>query len=136
MRASVGAITARADASVSLPVRVRKTIWSESPACAGKRLSSRLTARCESVLGSEKLFAFRLPTACEAARTPTARTIQATTTIRRCAIVQGVGFSMGGLQSGRETSCFANLHEVQTLAQGCIQRKYSRSAGFTYTDPE
>src|SRR5258706_1229087 len=131
MRTSIGAITARADASVSLPVRVRKTIWSASPACAGKRPWSRSTARCESVFGSEKLFAFRLPTAWERASTPTARTIQAKTTTRRWAIVQRVNFSIGGLQSGRGSSCFANLHEVQRLAEGCIERKYSRSAGTT-----
>src|SRR5438445_1873705 len=131
MRTSIGAITARADASVSLPVRVRKTIWSASPACAGKRPWSRSTARCESVFGSEKLFAFRLPTAWERARTPTARTIQAKTTIRRCAIVQRVNFSIGELLSGRVSSRFANLHEVQRLAESCTERKYSRSAGST-----
>src|SRR6266446_6096314 len=116
MRTSIGAITARADALVSLPVRVRKTIWSASPACAGKRLWSRSTARCESVFGSEKLFAFRLPTACDAARTPTARTIQETTTSRRWAIVQRVKFSIGQLQSGRESSRVANLHEAQEIS--------------------
>src|SRR6266536_6187342 len=130
MRTSTGSIAARADASVSLPVRVRKTIWSASPACAGKRPWSRSTARCESVFGSEKLLALRLPTACEAARTPTASTIQETTTIRRCAIVQRVSFSIGELLSRRESSRFANLHEMQRLAEDCIERKYSRSAGF------
>src|SRR5436305_1080568 len=104
----MGAITARVDASASLPVRVRKTIWSASPACAGKRPCSRSTARCESVFGSEKLFAFRLPAAWETARTPTARTIQATTTIRRCAIVQRVNLSIG------ETPIRVNLHASKT----------------------
>src|SRR5439155_3381948 len=70
---------------------------------------SRSTARCESVFGSEKLFAFRLPTACETARTPTARTIQARTTIRRCAIVQRVSFSIESSNPGRESSRFAKL---------------------------
>ena len=115
MRASSGAITARVDGSVSLPARVRKTIWSASPACAGKRLWSRSTARCESVFGSEKLFAFRLPTTWERTRTPAARTIQETTTIRRCAIVQRVSFNIGELQSGSEISRFANLDDVQNL---------------------
>jgi len=72
-----------AEASVSVPVRVRKTIWSASPACAGNLLWSRSTARCESVLGSEMLFALRFPTAWEAASTPAARTIHASTTRRR-----------------------------------------------------
>src|SRR6266508_5155255 len=97
MRTSSGAITARADASPSLPTRVRKTIWSASPAWAGKRLWSRSVARCESVFGSEKLFASRLPTACETASTPTASTTQATTTIRRWAIVQRVNLSISEL---------------------------------------
>src|SRR5207253_6156305 len=66
----------------------------------------------------------------ETARTPTARTIQATTTIRRCAIVQRVSFSIGELQSRRESSRFANLHDVQRLAHGCAECKYSLSAGF------
>ena len=35
---------------------VAKTIWSESPDCAGKSRLSRSTARCESVPGSEKLL--------------------------------------------------------------------------------
>src|SRR6266508_4905127 len=113
MRTSTGAIAARVEASVSLPVRARKTIWSASPAWAGKRPWSRSAARCESVFGSEKLFAFRVPTACDTARTPMARTIQETTTIRRCAIVQRVSFSIEELQSGRESSRFANLHSVQ-----------------------
>src|SRR4051812_11696376 len=88
-------------------------------------------ARCESVFGSEKLFAFRLPTAWEIPRTPKARTIQETTTIRRCAIVQRVNFSIGGSNPGRESSCFANLHEMQRVADCCTKRKYSRSAAFT-----
>src|SRR6266508_5388730 len=129
IRPSSGAMTARAEASPSLPVRARKTIWSTSPACAGKRLWSRSTARCESVFGSEKLFAFRLPTAWERARTPTARTIQEKTTIRRCVIVQRVSFSIGELQSERERSCLAKLHDVQRLVENCTERKYSLSAG-------
>ncbi len=133
MRTSIGAITARTDASVSVPARVRKTIWSASPARAGKRLWSRSTARCESVFGSEKLFAFRLPTACETARTPMARTIQARTTSRRCAIVQRVSFNIGELQSA-ESSRFENLHEVQRLAEDCTERKYSSSAGILEGD--
>jgi hypothetical protein len=108
-------IAARADASVSLPVRVRKTIWSESPACAGKRLCNRSTARCESVLGSEKLFAFRLPTACETPRIADREDDPATTTIRRCAIVQRVSFSIGSSNPARESSRFANLHDVQRI---------------------
>ena len=94
MRRSTGAIAARADASVSLPWRAWNTTWSESPACAGKRLCRRSTARCESVFESAKLLACLLPTALERPSSPTARTIQETTTIRRWAIVQRVRVSM------------------------------------------
>jgi len=65
MRARSGVTTVRVDASVSVPVRVRKTIWSASPAWAGNLLWRRSTVRCESVFGSEKLFAVRFPTICE-----------------------------------------------------------------------
>ena len=55
IRTSSGEMTARVDASLSMPFGVWKTIWSASPACVGKRLWSRSTARCESVFASEKL---------------------------------------------------------------------------------
>src|SRR5262245_33119302 len=108
-------MAARADVSVTFPFGVRKTIWSASPPCAGKRLCSRSVARCESVLGSANVFAVRVPTALERAMAPTARTIQETTTIRRWAIVQRVSFSIGELQSGSFASLIANLHAMQGL---------------------
>ena len=52
---------ARSAASVSLPVRAWKTIWSASPACAGKRLVSRLTACCEPVPGQREVAGGLLP---------------------------------------------------------------------------
>ena len=120
---------ANPEASSSVPVRVRKTIWSASPACAGKRFWSRSTARCESVFGSEKLFAFRLPTACESARTPTARTIQEMTTIRRCAIVQRVSVQHWSAPVRAGIFMFRNLHEVQRLDRRLQRPKYSSHAG-------
>ena len=93
-RASVAPIVARSAALWSVPVRAWKTIWSASPACAGKRLVSRSTACCEPVPGSVKLLAFFFPTELETAKIPTAATIQVTTTIRRWAMVQRAMFSI------------------------------------------
>ena len=76
-------MVARAEASVTVPVRVWKTTWSASPAWVGKRLFRRSTARCEPVPGSVKLLAVFFPTELERANTPTAATSQATTTNRR-----------------------------------------------------
>ena len=87
-RFSVAVIAVRSAESVSLPVLAWNTIWSASPAWAGKWLCSRSTACCEFVPGSVKLLAVLFPTEFETAKTPTAATIQATTTIRRCLIVQ------------------------------------------------
>ena len=92
--ASVVPIVARSAALLRVPVRAWKTIWSASPACAGKRLVSRLAACCDPVPGSVKLLALFFPTELETARIPTAATIQATTTIRRCAMVQRAMFTI------------------------------------------
>ena len=82
-RASVASIAARSAASVSVPVLAWNTIWSASPAWAGKLLCNRSTACCEPVPGSVKLLAVFFPTELETAKIPTTATIQATTTVRR-----------------------------------------------------
>jgi hypothetical protein len=55
-----------------------------SPACAGKRSSSRSRAAFESVPGDEKSCLFSPPNAIAAALVATRMTSQATTTSRRC----------------------------------------------------
>jgi hypothetical protein len=56
-RASMGAIRARTAGSLTLPCLAANTIWSLSPAWAGKSRLRRSVARWDSVPGSEKLVA-------------------------------------------------------------------------------
>jgi len=55
--ASIGVIRARTAGSLTLPCLAANTIWSLSPAWAGKSRLSRSAARWDSVPGSEKFVA-------------------------------------------------------------------------------
>jgi hypothetical protein len=69
---------------VIAPERARKTIWSESPDCAGKLFFSRSSARCDSVPLNEKLLLKFVPIELDAANVPTRATSQPIRTTRRC----------------------------------------------------
>src|SRR5271169_3539367 len=85
---STGSMRARLAASVMLPVVVLKTIWSESPAWAGKFAFRRSIARWLCVPGREKLFSKFVPIAPDRAKEPMSSTIQPTMTVRRWAADQ------------------------------------------------